>query len=152
MPDSGGDGGGAVSGGGGTLVYAPYCPHSVNCDLVGDRLGALHRTAYLGTCFEYYEALGQMEAAGRRRRSAVAAAEGGGGDGGGRGSGGGRDGAACGCGLGGGGEGWEDGPGMLAELRRRGRALEFPIPRFGLIHGVTMRLHVFPREAGGPPV
>jgi hypothetical protein len=197
-------GGASGDAGQGTFIYAPYCPHAVNGELVEANLGRLQQIAYLGTCFEYYEALDDLETTARRRRQQGSAADqeglsngsggsgssegesdgggssgggesGGGGDGegesvsggssgGGESSSGGDGGDAtsnqaaaaagrpddvtscgAGCGLGSGGELLE-GTGLLADLRRHGRVLELAVPRFGLIHGVTLRLHVFPRR------
>jgi hypothetical protein len=140
--------------GGGVFVYAPNCPHGVNEELLGDCLGALPRTAYLGTCAEFYEALDGLRA---RQRRAERLREGSS-DGGGGGDGGGSSGAllehAAGCACsGGGGEGKEEGCGglsgggeLLVRLRREGRVVELGAPSFGHLHEACMRLHVFKPE------
>ncbi|KAI8475214.1 MAG: hypothetical protein J3K34DRAFT_517467 [Monoraphidium minutum] len=166
----GGEGGGGGGAADGTFVYAPYCPHTVNGAVVETHLGRLERLAYLGTCFEYYEAIDGLEAARRRREEGAGAAAGGaqqaaggGGqqaadgsrgaptDGGGRqaaDAGGGGSAASCCCG--GGEPGLEGLPSaLLAALRRSGRVVEVPVPRLGLIHDVVMRLHVFKPSARG---
>lgn len=160
---AGGDGG---PGGGGVFVYAPGCPHAVNSDLLESYLDwRPERFAYLGSCAELYEAIGDLRASDRRQRGGGASGSGSNGEsgrsegGGGGGEGGANSSAAageaddggCGCarglrqgGGGGGASGWE-GVTRLAQLRAAGRLLELPLPEGGVghLHGADTRLHVF---------